>query len=104
MLQCELTLIVGSQGMMYISTIIQIIFNQRSFYKSITYLWQEEHVSFVIITLELPKLNKIIKMNNRNLWGEFSEDKNVETTEAEIREDKEIYKKKKEDLKILNSK
>lgn len=43
-------------------------------------------------------------MNNRNLWGEFSEDKNAETTEAEIKEDKEIYKKKKEDLKILNSK
>lgn len=43
-------------------------------------------------------------MNNRSLWGEFADDKNEETTEAEIREDKEIYKKKKEDLKILNSK
>lgn len=55
-------------------------------------------------SVALPEFNKIIKMNNRSLWGEFSEDKNEETTEAEIREDKEIYKKKKEDLKILNSK
>ena len=69
-------------------------------------VYGEKNMSSLLLShqVALPKLNKIIKMNNRSLWGEFSDDKNEETTEAEIREDKEIYKKKKEDLKILNSK